>query len=85
MSKGCDFTAVDPEHDSIWMMPCGEPVVRDGKCEKHKVERRKSLRADRRDYGSSDTPPSCGNGMCKVMAGQTIHHRWCEEHGPGWA
>jgi hypothetical protein len=77
MSDGCNELLFDRQ--------CGEPVVRGGKCEKHKVERRKSLYADRRTYGSSDTPPSCGNAMCKVTAGQTVHHKWCEDHGPGWA
>ena len=77
MSEGCNH--------QLFERLCGMPVVRDGKCEQHKVERRKNFIADRRTYGSSDTPPSCGNAACKVMAGQTIHHKWCDEHGPGWA
>jgi hypothetical protein len=28
---GCSQQIVDPDHDSIWMMPCGKPVVRDEK------------------------------------------------------
>ena len=85
VTKGCDFRVVDPEHDSLWMIPCGEPVVRDGKCEKHKVERRKSLYSDRRVRGSSDTSPSCGNGLCRVEFGHTRHDTRCEDYGPGWA
>lgn len=77
MSDGCN--------EQIFQRRCDRPVVRDGKCEEHKVERRKNLRSDRRDFGSSDTPPSCGNTLCKVELGITKHHKWCEEHGPGWA
>lgn len=35
------------------MKPCGKEVVRDGKCEEHKVERRKGKK-DRRCYQSCD-------------------------------
>jgi hypothetical protein len=66
------------------MIPCGEPVVRGGKCEKHKVERRKSLYSDRRRPRSSDTSPSCGNRACHVEDGETIHHLHCDDRGPGW-
>jgi|SRR5271156_692021 len=64
---------------------CDKPIVRGGRCEDHKVERRKSLMGNRRMFGSSDTPPSCGNSLCKVEFGETVHHLGCEERGPGWA
>lgn len=64
---------------------CGKEVVRDGMCEEHKVERRKSLYSERRKPGSSDSPPSCGNSMCHVEFGQTRHHNFCPDYGPGWA
>ena len=67
------------------MIPCGKPVVRDGKCEQHKVERRKSLIGNRRVPGSSDSPPSCGNTLCRVEWGNTCHHLMCPDRGPGWA
>lgn len=39
MSDGCN--------EQIFQRRCDRPVVRDGKCEEHKVERRKNLRSDR--------------------------------------
>ncbi len=71
--------------EQMYQRKCGRPAVRDGKCEEHKVERRKSLRMDRRTLGSSDSPPSCGNVLCKVEFGQTKHHLLCPDSGPGWA
>lgn len=68
---GCNKMVFDWEHAAenmaIWeqygselagnfgMKECGKLVVRDGKCEEHKIERRKSLHSDRRVRGSSDT------------------------------
>lgn len=73
------------------MIPCGRAVVRDGKCEVHKVERRKGY-GNRRHYESCDSPPSCNNGLChtKVKDGSggipsTVHHTACPDYGPGWA
>lgn len=62
---------------------CGKPAVRDGKCEEHKVERRTF--GDRRFYGSSDSPTSCGNAICHVEFGKTRHNTMCPDYGPGWA
>jgi hypothetical protein len=65
---------------------CGKPVVRNGKCEEHKIERRKNPPfSDRRRPGSSDSEPSCGNGACRVEYGETRHHLHCPDRGPGWA
>lgn len=70
------------------MKDCGEPVVRGGKCEKHKVERRKGY-GDRRRYESCDSPPSCNNALChtRTVDGvvNTKHHTMCPDYGPGWA
>jgi len=77
MSEGCN--------EQLYQRLCGMPVVRAGKCEEHKVERRGWGRADRRSYGSSDTPPSCGKKSCKVVAGHEVHDQSCDSHGPGWA
>jgi hypothetical protein len=85
--KACDeiLTAGDGSYE------CGEPVVRGGKCERHKVERRKRhwTSGDRRRRGSSDTPPSCGNSLChsEVLddgTAETRHGLMCPDRGPGW-
>jgi hypothetical protein len=67
------------------MSLCGKDVVRAGKCEQHKVERRKNVYSERRVAGSSDTPPSCGNPACRVTYGETFHNLLCPDRGPGWA
>ena len=67
------------------MKECGKVVVRAGKCEQHKIERRKNVYTERRVPGSSDTPPSCGNPACRVKFGETFHHLMCPDRGPGWA
>ena len=78
-------------NEELFQRLCGMPVVRDGKCEEHKVERRKQhLYGDRRRFRSSDAPTSCGNGACRSEFDSegkvvTIHHKWCDDHGPGWA
>lgn len=87
--NACDQKILDIE-DCRGFYYCGESVVRDGKCEKHKVERRKPrLSGDRRLYGSSDSPPSCNNGLCRTaLDGSrvvTVHHTVCPDYGPGWA
>jgi hypothetical protein len=64
---------------------CGKPAVRAGKCEQHKIERRKNVYSERRVAGSSDTPPSCGNPACRVTYGETFHNLLCPDRGPGWA
>lgn len=99
--SGCNERVFDYEHaaenESIWntygselagdfgTKACGEPVVRDGKCEKHKVERRKSLVSERRRSGSTDTPVPCGNKLCRWEHGQVNHDLMCPDRGPGWA
>ena len=102
--SGCNQMVFDHEHaaenQAIWneygselaadfgMKPCGEPVVRDGKCEKHKVERRKNS-GDRRSWRSSDSPPTCGNACCWTeLDGTRVvtrHNTACPDYGPGWA
>jgi hypothetical protein len=71
------------------MKECGKPVVRAGKCEQHKVDRRKgNWNSDRRRPGSTDTPPSCGNGLChsEIWNGEIVtrHDLRCPDRGPGW-
>ncbi len=73
---GCDEMVFDREHadenmsiartygelaGNFGMIPCGKPVVRDGKCEDHKVERRKEFGGgNRRQYKSCDSPRLAG-------------------------
>jgi hypothetical protein len=104
--SGCDERVFDHEHYeenlAIWntygselagdfgTKLCGKPVVRAGKCEQHKVERRKEFGGgDRRYYQSCDSPPSCGNGVCRteLVDGKVVtrHHTMCPDYGPGWA
>lgn len=71
------------------MKECGQPAVRGGKCEQHKVERRKAWGGgDRRRYNSCDSPPSCGNALCHTETdGKTVttrHDTRCPDYGPGW-
>ena len=98
--SGCDELVFDREHadenlsiantygselaGNFGMIECGEPVVRGGKCEMHKVERRSEFGGDRRDHGSSDSPPSCGNTRCCVEEEKTRHDTLCDDYGPGW-
>ena len=74
---GCDFELSDG-------VRCGKEMLRGAKCEEHKAERR-GLHGDRRSFGSSDTPPSCGNPACHVFFDETHHHIMCPDRGPGWA
>lgn len=73
------------------MKECGKPVVRDGKCEQHKVERRKARGdGDRRRYRSCDSPTSCDNALCHTELDEkgkpyTRHDTRCPDYGPGWA
>jgi hypothetical protein len=100
---GCNVMVFDHAHakenQAIWdeygselaadfgMIPCGKPVVRDGKCEEHKVERRKG-NGDRRRFESCDSLPFCGNHLChtELRFGEvrTVHHLMCPDRGPGW-
>jgi hypothetical protein len=69
---------------------CDKEIVRGGKCEEHKIERRRgNWNGDRRRPGSTDTPPSCGNGLChsEFWNGEVVtrHDTRCPDYGPGWA
>jgi hypothetical protein len=83
--KGCNYMGFDDKKPNG--KRCNEPVIRDGKCEKHKVERRQNF--GRRSYESCDSPTSCGNGMCHTKTDgktvTTVHHTMCPDYGPGWA
>lgn len=71
------------------IITCGKEIIRDGKCEEHKIDRRQRYDGERRRQYSTDSPSSCGNGLCHTELVNdeptTRHDTRCPDYGPGWA